>query len=364
MTHDVGYRSHKKKRRTWKFTRHSQYETQLPPDVVPIDFDRERMQTPKARGKLHASNPPPLKTRKQRIKAAPKCLQHLIRGTVWKRLPQLGDATSLHIFTGNGTKRNGAWAIYESQQFPMLMTNFSTGKESLLRIHLAATYGALSVIYLAMAEYVEVPPYYLHFKQTAYAKKIRQCLEGRVHPLDCNYDILTEIKKLLDHMSHPQITGAQAHIHKDPFLATAKHASARNDNTPRGIPPLSFIGVGKHIPKPVNFRIYQRKCAFTTEIRKQLRTAYKWSEDTIDLIDWNAFEQAFKKLPQHRATRTTKLTHDWLPTRTHLQDIDNTVDGRCPLFSKLWAVSYPHLPVHATKATPVFPLLPDPTPDT
>ena len=55
-----------------------------------------------------------------------------------------------------------------------------------------------------------------------------------------------------------------------------------------------------------------------------------WTDSTFDLVDWDSYEMALKRLPNESKTRHIKYAHDWLPVGCQQHHIYRDHNPTCP----------------------------------
>jgi hypothetical protein len=68
----------------------------------------------------------------------------------------------------------------------------------------------------------------------------------------------------------------------------------------------------------------------TTALHHYMQHKYKWSDSTIDQIDWMLLGQSLRLLSTNQRKTITQFMHEWLPVRGHPGRADCQSNRTCP----------------------------------
>lgn len=90
-------------------------------------------------------------------------------------------------------------------------------------------------------------------------------------------------------------------------------------NTHARTPQIGRVATLYHVTDEVSHNVIEqmRHASSSQHMRQYLQDKYKWNDQTIESIDWNAHGTALKYLPSNIKRTTIKLIHRWLPVYGH-----------------------------------------------
>lgn len=119
---------------------------------------------------------------------------------------------------------------------------------------------------------------------------------------------------------------ARLNHHADRLAAQAHHQPTRPGYLPQGYKVMLYIQ-----DEPITTKYTQEitRASHTPEIRDYYWKKYKWSDKTMETLDWDAYYNAMKRFKQAEQKTIHKFTHNWMPTGNNMKKRYHTHD-KCP----------------------------------
>ena len=109
---------------------------------------------------------------------------------------------------------------------------------------------------------------------------------------------------------------AQLNHQADRLAAQAHQQPTRPGYLPQGYKVMLYIQ-----DEPITTKYFQEitRASHTPEIRDYYRNKYKWTDKTMETLDWEAYNNARKRFKQADQKNIHKYTHNWLPTGNNMK---------------------------------------------
>ena len=163
----------------------------------------------------------------------------------------------------------------------------------------------------------------IYLDNEAVIKKVNATMP--LHPMQSEWELLEPVRQQVQ-QRHLKIQYVRGHQNmnnpKTPWEARLNHkadhlaAQAHKKHTqpgylPRGYKVLLYI---QDAPITTKYTAEIIRAAHTPEIRQYYREKYKWTDETLATLDWEAYDKALKRMKMSDQRTIHKFTHNWLPT--------------------------------------------------
>ena len=178
----------------------------------------------------------------------------------------------------------------------------------------------------------------IYLDNKAVIKKVTQ--ETPLNPLQSEWELLEATRRQVcqrklnikfvkghQNLQNPKTTWEAKLNHKADRLAAQAHQQPTHPGyLPPGYKVILYIQ-----DEPITTKYSQEiiRASHTPEIREYYRKKYKWTDDIMETLDWEAYTNAQKRFNHAAQKNIHKYTHNWLPTGNNLQKRYNT-QNKCP----------------------------------